>query len=441
MRFAALSVIPNSSAVASVIGYLYEYCINNLLYGLDYHSCQDMTRHTHQQTLAAYACHMKDCRGRLFDENESPGRSPFQRDRDRIIHSTAFRRLEYKTQVFVNHEGDHYRTRLTHSLEVAQLSRSIARELSVDEDLSEAVALAHDFGHTPFGHAGERALHDVMKDFGGFDHNAQTLHILTKLEAKYADFDGLNLTWECLEGAAKHNGPLVDAKGKGKLPKIIEEYNKKHDLWLHTWPGVEAQISALSDDIAYNNHDMEDGIRAGLFGLSDIVDLPIVGEEYAKLTKKYPDLEQGRLIHEVKRHVIHRMVGDLVSETLKNIKDHKIKSADEVRNLGQATVAFSDDMEKHIKTIKDFLWEHMYYHYRVNRMTAKARKIVRDLFYFFLEEPQCLPTNWQVGCDGAGGKKTAAIVSDYIAGMTDRYATDLHRKVFDVSYRMIGEQV
>src|SRR5690348_11688375 len=304
--------------------------------------------------LAPYACHPSQSRGRLHKEQESRSRSVFQRDRDRIIHSTAFRRLEYKTQVFVNHEGDHYRTRLTHSLEVAQIARSASRALGLNEDLAEAVALAHDLGHTPFGHAGEEALDEAMRPFGGFEHNDQTLRILTRLERHYAEFDGLNLTWEALEGTVKHNGPLVGEPAKRPVPPSIAAYVREHDLELATWPAAEAQVAALADDIAYNNHDIDDGLRADLFTVADLDEIPLVGPVFREVRQRYPNLEGPRLVHESIRRLIDRMAGDLLTETKRRIADARLKSAAGVRALGAATVAFSETMHANDKALKAF---------------------------------------------------------------------------------------
>jgi len=396
-------------------------------------TCQHLYNAGMSEFPAPYACKPEKSRGRLHKEAESQGRSPYQRDRDRIIHSTAFRRLEYKTQVFVYHEGDHYRTRLTHSLEVAQLSRSIARELGLNEDLAEAVALAHDLGHPPFGHAGEEALQEVMAEFGGFDHNAQTIRVLTNLERKYAEFDGLNLTWECLEGVAKHNGPIKDKK-----PRAMAEYAKKHDLEFHTHAGLEAQVASLADDIAYNNHDIEDGLRAGLFKINDLLDLPLAGDFFKEVMKKYPAIEEGRLIHEAKRRLINTMVKDLVTQTRENIKKGNIQTAEDARNMGKKTAVMSESMEKKYRVIKEFLYQNMYKHYKVNRMTSKARRVVRELFTFFQNEPECLPSSWREKARGKTEQKRAEIVADFIAGMTDRFALEEHRKIFDTSYKLIG---
>ena len=380
---------------------------------------------------APYAVHPQETRGRLHREPESPTRSVFQRDRDRIIHSTAFRRLEYKTQVFVNHEGDHYRTRLTHSLEVAQIARSVSRALGLNEDLAEAVALAHDLGHTPFGHAGEEALDEAMRPFGGFEHNDQTLRILTKLERHYAEFDGLNLTWEALEGTVKHNGPLVGAAAKRPVPPSIAAYVRDHDLELATWPSAEAQVAALADDIAYNNHDIDDGLRAYLFTVADLDEIPLVGPVFREVRERYPNLDGPRLVHESIRRLIDRMAADLLAETRRRIADARLKSVADVRSLGAATVAFSETMRANDRALKAFLFERMYRHYRVNRMSSKARRIVRELFQLLHQEPQCLPTEWRQQGDGSGTAVTARVVADYIAGMTDRFALDEHARLFD----------
>jgi dGTPase len=379
---------------------------------------------------APYASHPEHSRGRLHPEPESDMRSPFQRDRDRIIHSTAFRRLTHKTQVFVYHEGDHYRTRLTHSLEVAQIARTIARALGLDEDLAEAVGLAHDLGHTPFGHAGEEALNAEMAPYGGFSHNDQTLRILTRLERRYAAFDGLNLTWEALEGTAKHNGPLSGSGIERPVPPSIAEYDRQHPLGLDTYPGPEAQVAALADDIAYNNHDIDDGLRAGLFAVADLAPVPLVGPMFAEVARCYPGIDEGRLIHESIRRVIDRMVRDLVDETRRRLRDSGVESVDDIRRLGHPVAAFSDDMRNHDRALKRFLFERMYRHSRVNRMSSKARRIVRELFQLFLAEPQCLPGEWHAPA-GAGTPETARIVADYLAGMTDRFALDEHRRLFD----------
>jgi dGTPase len=383
---------------------------------------------------APYASHPEQSRGRLHPEPEHDMRSPFQRDRDRIIHSTAFRRLKHKTQVFVYHEGDHFRTRLTHSLEVAQIARTIARALGLDEDLAEALALAHDLGHTPFGHAGEEALNAEMQPYGGFSHNDQTLRILTRLERRYAGFDGLNLSWETLEGTVKHNGPLcgplLGPGGERPVPPSIAEYDGRHNLALDTFPGPEAQVAALADDIAYNNHDIDDGLRAGLFAVADLAEVPLVGPVFDEVARRYEGLDESRLIHESIRRLIDRMVRDLVAETGRRLAESGVGSVDEVRRLGYPVAAFSDQMRNHDRALKRFLFERMYRHYRVNRMSSKARRVVRELFQLFLAEPECLPDEWRIPA-GAGTAAVARTVADYLAGMTDRFALDEHRRLFD----------
>ena len=383
---------------------------------------------------APYACRPEDSRGRLHAEPESPTRTPFQRDRDRIIHSAAFRRLKYKTQVFVYHEGDYYRTRLTHSLEVAQIARSISRALGLNEDLAEALALAHDLGHTPFGHAGEDAMDAAMADFGGFDHNDQTLRVLTLLERRYADFDGLNLTWEALEGVVKHNGPLLAGAGAdpAALPATIRAHATRQDLELHTYPALEAQIAALADDIAYNNHDIDDGLRAGLFAIDELRELALVGPVIAEVAGRYPDIEPDRLIHETVRRLIDRMVNDLLAETRRRLAAARPESAADIRALDRPVAAFSDEMRAADRVLRDFLRRRMYRHYRVNRMAAKARRVVRDLVALYMERPDCLPDEWQALCAAPGDAKTARAVADYVAGMTDRFALSEHRKLFDI---------
>ena len=381
--------------------------------------------------LASVACDPARSRGRRVHETEAETRSPFQRDRDRIIHSSAFRRLKSKTQVFVASEGDTYRTRLTHSLEVAQVARSLCRFLGLNEDLAEALALAHDLGHTCFGHAGEDVLQECMAPFNGFDHNAQSLRIVTKLEHRYAGFDGLNLTWECLEGLVKHNGPLLDKNGDGAVPLAIVEYNATHDLELNGWPGPEAQIAAISDDIAYNAHDFDDGLRAGLFTFDDVLGLPLVGPIFKAVAVKYPNVAQSRLIHEALSGVISAMANDVIAESARRYAVAKPKDADGVRALEQAMVGFSGQMAEHDKSLKEFLFAHMYRHNKVIRMTSKARRVVRELFELFLSEPELLPEDWRAGGLQARSPKTARRVADYIAGMTDRFALDEHSRLFD----------
>jgi len=377
--------------------------------------------------LAPYAVPPGVTRGRLVTEPESEGRGPFQRDRDRIVHSTAFRRLKHKTQVFVAHEGDHYRTRLTHSLEVAQIARSVARRLRLNEDLAEALALAHDLGHPPFGHAGEEALNAAMAGFGGFDHNAQALRVVTLLERRYGGFDGLNLTWETLEGIAKHNGPVASPA------PFVAALAERIGLDLAGHASAEAQVAALADDVAYTNHDLDDGLRAGMFALAELRALPLVGEAIAEAEAAWPGIARERLHHETIRRLINRMVGDLVAETSRRLADAAPSDADAIRRLGAPVVAFSAAGEAANRAIKAFLFARMYRHFRVNRMTLKARRVVRELFDALLAEPSCLPAEWQDGAAGPGEARTAAQVADYIAGMTDRFALDEHRRLFDLS--------
>ena len=380
-----------------------------------------------RRAAAPYASRPERSRGRLYPEPESRTRTAFQRDRDRIIHCAAFRRLQHKTQVFVYHEGDHYRTRLTHSLEVAQIARSISRVLGVDEDLAEALALAHDLGHPPFGHAGEAALDQSMAPYGGFDHNAQTVRILTSLEHRYNGFDGLNLTWETLEGVAKHNGPRpTDA-----VPGDIEAYSARHDLELHTHAGPEAQIAALADDIAYNNHDVDDGLRAGLFTVDDVRDVPLVGAILDDATADHPGGDEGRLIHETVRRMIGAMVEDVIDTSRQRLEEAKPRDVEAVRAHGAPLIAFSATMQAQGEALKAFLHKRMYRHHKVNRMASKARRTVRELFELFIDEPQCLPEEWWGRCDGVRTVTTARVVADYVAGMTDRFAIQEHRNLFD----------
>jgi dGTPase len=384
--------------------------------------------------LEPYAASPEHSKGRFLTEPECGMRSPHQRDRDRILHSTAFRRLEYKTQVFVNHEGDHYRTRLTHSLEVSQIARSLARALNLNEDLGETLALAHDMGHPPFGHAGEEGLQSAMQPFGGFDHNAQTLRIITKLEHRYADFDGLNLTFETLEGLVKHNGPL-----KAPLPRALLDFSHIEQLELALYPSLEAQLASLADDIAYHNHDIDDGIRAGLFTPEDLHAVPAVGAVFQEVADAHPNISTQRLTHEAARRLINRMCMDLLKTTRENIATAGIKTLEDVRNAGRPLVAFSPEMEQVNRALKTFLMERMYRHYRVNRMSSKAKRVIEQLFAFFLKEPECLPTQWRKLTDAAGTKQTAIVACDYIAGMTDRYALDTFTQIFEMkSYKQAG---
>lgn len=377
-------------------------------------------------------------RGRLFDEPESATRSLFQRDRDRIVHSTAFRRLTHKTQVFVYHEGDHYRSRLTHSLEVAQITRSIARTLGLDEDLAEAIALAHDLGHPPFGHAGEEALDAVMAAYGGFDHNAQSLAVVTALERKYAAFDGLNLTWETLEGLVKHNGPLVDAKGaptgayvERGVPGLIEDYCKRHDLELNGYPSAEAQVAALADDIAYNNHDIDDGFRAGLCKLDDLRAVPLTEPLIEDVLVKNQELENGRLIYEVNRRLITAMVDDVVAEAQRRIAELHADGADAIRKADQPVIAFSENMNAACDELRFYLLSWVYRNDRILRIMGDAQGIITDLFARYMSDSRALPGEWRERTDEHDEHSRARLVCDFIAGMTDRYAHQEHRRLFD----------
>jgi dGTPase len=377
---------------------------------------------------APYACDPARSRGRFYPEAESPTRTCYQRDRDRIIHSTAFRRLKHKTQVFVQHEGDYYRTRLTHSLEVAQIARSVARVLALDEDLAEAVALGHDLGHTPFGHAGETALNAATREFGGFDHNAHALRLVTNLEHRYPKFDGLNLTWETLEGLVKHNGPL--AAKVPQLPGPVVSFNAQWPLDLSTWPGLEAQVAALADDIAYVNHDIDDGLRANLFSLDDLVEAPLVGAHVLETRKRYPDIEIGRLIGETVRELIGALITGMIAETRRRIAAANPATVADVRKQGAALAAFSPAMARDIAALKTFLFAHMYRHPRVEASMESAQRVVTELFEAFSRDPALLPPDWAALCRQPGDSLTAGAVRDYIAGMTDRFALQEHRRIF-----------
>jgi len=382
---------------------------------------------------APYACDPENSRGRRFHQDESAMRTAFQRDRDRIIHSSAFRRLKEKTQVFVAHEGDAYRTRLTHSLEVSQIARTLARALEVDEDLAEAAALAHDLGHPPFGHSGEDALQDAMAKYGGFDHNAQTLRVVTKIETRYPQFEGLNLAWETLEGVVKHNGPLMGAgDDPSMLPWGFTAYEGWRELELHTHAGVEAQIAALSDDIAYNNHDIDDGLRSGILALDQLMELPLVGDAFRRSRARFPDITEDILIHEAVREMIGAMVTDVLMESRRRLAESGADSPAAVRALPYPVVAFSDDMTEKLAAVRRFLYANMYLHWKVKRMKEKGKRVVRDLFDGFLADPMLLPTEIQRDADGPDGEATARAVCDYIAGMTDRFAVEEHGKLFHI---------
>lgn len=377
---------------------------------------------------ALYATRPKDSRGRYFEEPESATRTCYSRDRDRIIHSAAFRRLKHKTQVFVQHEGDYYRTRLTHSLEVAQIARSVARVLALDEDLAETVALAHDLGHTPFGHAGEEALSAATASFGGFDHNAHALKLVTQLEHRYAQFDGLNLTWETLEGMVKHNGPIT-AEAK-PIPGPIMSFNAKWPLDLATWPGLEAQIAAMADDIAYINHDIDDGLRAELFSVDDLREAPIVGPQVAEIIARYGDLELGRMIGEIVRQLMSALVVDLISETQRRLSDLAPRAVTAIRARPGAMAAFSENLGKQVRALKTFMFARMYRHPHVMGSMNKAKDVVSALFEAFDSDPAKLPPDWAKACGAPHDARTVSVVRDYIAGMTDNYALREYSRVF-----------
>lgn len=382
---------------------------------------------------AVYASDPARSRGRFQDEPESPTRTPFQRDRDRIIHSTAFRRLKHKTQVFIAHEGDHYRTRLTHTIEVAQIARALARALRCDEDLAEAIALVHDFGHTPFGHTGEDALDEKMKPWGGFDHNAQSLRVVTRLERRYADFDGLNLTWETLEGLVKHNGPLTGPHAKpGKpVPQTIVHFNELFDLELDRFAGIEAQCAAIADDIAYDTHDIDDGLRAGLLTLDMLAEVPLSGSILAEVRKRYPDLDAVRTGHELMRRQITAMVEDVIVAAGEALRAFDPKSPADIHNAGRAMVSFSAGMAVAEKELKAFLYANLYRHPSVMHARAEVEQVVRDLFDAYFENPRDMPEGWREGLDRAEDRIKARDVADFIAGMTDTYALKEHRRLFD----------
>ncbi|EKE45541.1 deoxyguanosinetriphosphate triphosphohydrolase, putative [Oceaniovalibus guishaninsula JLT2003] len=378
---------------------------------------------------AIYAARPEDSRGRLHPEEESAFRSAFrsafQRDRDRIIHSSAFRRLKHKTQVFVEHEGDYFRTRLTHSIEVAQVARTVAGVLGLNGELTEAVALAHDLGHPPFGHTGEEALSELMAPYGGFDHNAQAIRIVTSLERHYAGFDGLNLTWETLEGIAKHNGPVT-----GTVPYALAEYDARHDLELGSHASAEAQVAALADDIAYNNHDLHDGLRAELFGTADLAALPVLDACFARVDAEWPDLDLYRRRHEALRRFFGVLVEDVIGSARAALADLNPRSPQDIRMAGHPVVRFSDDLWRDLQTIRQFLFQRMYRAPSVVVMRERVGAVVRDLFPLYMARPDLLPRQWRRDVDAAADETALArIVADYIAGMTDRFALQQHDRL------------
>ncbi|MGR9142376.1 deoxyguanosinetriphosphate triphosphohydrolase [Rhizobium leguminosarum] len=384
---------------------------------------------------AVYAADPWTTRGRLYQEDGSPTRSDFQRDRDRIVHTTAFRRLKHKTQVFIAQDGDHYRTRLTHTIEVAQIARALARALKLDEDLAEGVALVHDFGHTPFGHTGEDALHEVLLPYGGFDHNAQSLRIVTKLERRYAEFDGINLTWESLEGLVKHNGPLLTPEGvgtRGPVPQPILDYCELHDLELATYASLEAQVAAIADDIAYNTHDIDDGLRSGYLTFDMLEEIPFLAALMAEVRERYPHLEASRFTHEIMRRQITRMVEDVIGVAQQRLSLLRPESAADIRGAGQVIASFSEGMAETDKQIKAMLFKRIYRNPDIMRIRAGAAQIVTDLFAAYMANPKEMQSHyWVDHIAGLSDAPKARHVGDYLAGMTDTYAISAHRRLFD----------
>ncbi|MBY5837640.1 deoxyguanosinetriphosphate triphosphohydrolase [Rhizobium leguminosarum] len=384
---------------------------------------------------AVYAADPWTTRGRLYQEDGSPTRSDFQRDRDRIVHTTAFRRLKHKTQVFIAQDGDHYRTRLTHTIEVAQIARALARALKLDEDLAEGVALVHDFGHTPFGHTGEDALHEVLLPYGGFDHNAQSLRIVTKLERRYAEFDGINLTWESLEGLVKHNGPLLTADGvgtRGPVPQPILDYCELHDLELATYASLEAQVAAIADDIAYNTHDIDDGLRSGYLTFDMLEEIPFLAGLMAEVRARYPHLEPSRFTHEIMRRQITRMVEDVIGVAQQRLSLLRPENAADIRAADQVIATFSEGMAETDKQIKAMLFKRIYRNPDIMRIRAGAAQIVTDLFDAYMANPKEMQSHyWVDHIAGLSDAPKARHVGDYLAGMTDTYAISAHRRLFD----------
>lgn len=384
-----------------------------------------------ERSVASYAASAAASRGRFHTEPECQTRSPFQRDRDRILHSTGFRRLTYKTQVFLFHEGDHFRSRLTHSLEVAQIARTIARQLRLDEDLAEALALAHDLGHSPFGHAGERALDVAMKDYGGFDHNAQSVRVVTALERKYLGFDGLNLTWEMLEGLVKHNGPVMDANAP--TAKVVRRLEAWQPLDLGAWASAEAQVASLADDVAYLSHDLDDGLRAGLLTLEALVGVPLAGPIAADVGLLLKTPRDGRAIYEVTRRMITAMVADIVVQSRAGLKALAPSSPDDIRAAGRATVAFSPAMADDLASLKAFLFAHVYRHPKVMAVMEGAEQIVCELFGRYLSQPEAMPEAWALAARPLSERGRARLIADFVSGQTDRYAIAEHRRLFAVT--------
>lgn len=381
--------------------------------------------------LENYALTPEKSKGRLYPDFTNIIRSPFQRDRDRLIHSSAFRRLDGKTQVFAYHEGKNYRTRLTHSIEVAQITRTICKSLNINEELGEAIALAHDLGHSPFGHAGERGLEISMKNFGGFDHNINSLKIMTKLETHYPEFDGLNLTWETLEGTIKHNGPMTSINNQ-----YLKDFNKKFDLDLKRFTALEAQVASIADDIAYNNHDIDDGFRAGFFSIEQLKTLPIIAEIIDNFDRQYPNADNNLRIYSITRNMIAKMIFDVLDNTRQNITTKKIKNVEDVRNAKQFIVDFSPYMKLQIKQLRGFLKEFFYTHTNVARMDMKSQKIVEELFSVFMDDYKLLPIETRKNISSSTKDiYLAEIICEYIANMTDMNAVEEHKKLFDAHTR------
>lgn len=386
---------------------------------------------------AVWASDPAKSRGRFYAETESRTRTPFQRDRDRIIHSTAFRRLKHKTQVFVAHEGDHYRTRLTHTIEVAQIARALARALQLDEDLAEAIALVHDFGHTAFGHTGEDALDEKMHPWGGFDHNAQSLRIVTKLENRYAEFEGLNLCWETLEGLVKHNGPLTGPHSAGKpVPETISAYDALYPLDLSGYASLEAQCAAIADDIAYNAHDIDDGLRSGILTLGMLAEVPFCGAILNEVDTRYPDLDAMRTGHELMRRQITQMVEDVIDTAARGIAELDPQSVDDVRKAERTVVTFGGSMATSERQLKVFLFDNLYRNQDVVKVRVEADRVLNQLFDAYLADLSAMPEGWREGLDRASDKVRARHVADFLAGMTDTYAISEYRRLFDPNFEL-----
>ena len=380
--------------------------------------------------LKSYACLPENSRGRVYPEKPTPYRNEFERDRDRIIHANAFKRLQYKTQVFVNHEGDHYRNRMTHSMEVSSIARSLCKALGLSDDLAEGVALAHDLGHSPFGHAGEEALNECMKDFGGFSHNAHSFKILTQLEQKYAAYDGLNLTWEVLEAIVKHNGPVKQKESYA----CIFDYDAKHSLELDKHSSAEAQVAALSDDIAYICHDLEDSIRAEIVSYSDLEEIKFVDRYIHEVRNMYKDISDERLIYEVGRKLTHHLIESLLFQTRANIKKYKIETEKDIRLLGRQLVEFTKSTFLEVKLIKDFLMRKVYKHHRVASVTLQSQNVIRALFNLYVDNIELLPFSWRIMIEENKISSKMATIADYIAGMTDRFAIKQYQAFYNLNF-------